>query len=51
MELVQLITNAISLFEKGYFDSAYYSLRQSLETALIMVYLSDLEGDKEKKNS
>lgn len=39
MESVQLITNAISLFEKGYFDSAYYSLRQSLETALTMVYL------------
>ncbi|MGE7686755.1 hypothetical protein [Peribacillus simplex] len=28
MESVQLITNAISLFDKGYFDSAYYSLRQ-----------------------
>ncbi len=49
MESVQLITNAISLFEKGYFDSAYYSLRQSLETALTMVYLSDLEGDKREK--
>ncbi|WP_205589301.1 hypothetical protein [Bacillus subtilis] len=46
---MQLITNAVSLFEKGYFDSAYYSLRQSLETALTMVYLSDLEGDKREK--
>ncbi|WP_270582002.1 hypothetical protein [Bacillus subtilis] len=49
MESVKLITNAVSLFEKGYFDSAYYSLRQSLETALTMVYLSDLEGDKREK--
>src|SRR5690606_27035818 len=49
MESVQLITNSISLFEKGYFDSAYYSLRQSLETALTMVYLSDLEEDKREK--
>lgn len=49
MESVQLIKNGISLFEKGYFDSAYYSLRQSLETALTMVYLSDLEEDKREK--
>lgn len=49
MESVQLIINAISLFESGYFDNAYYSLRQSLETALTMVYLSDLEEDKREK--
>jgi len=30
-EAAQLIVNAIALFEHGYFDCAFYSLRQSLE--------------------
>ena len=42
MEAVQLILNAIFLFEKGYFDCAYYSLRQSIEVATTMIYLSDI---------
>lgn len=37
LESVQLIINAIELFEKGYFDCAYYSLRQSLEVSTTMV--------------
>ncbi|WP_149428083.1 teicoplanin resistance protein VanZ [Exiguobacterium acetylicum] len=48
-ESIQLIINAISLFEKGYLDNAYYSLRQSLETALTIVYLSDFEEQMRKK--
>lgn len=48
-ESIQLITNAISLFEQGYLDSAYYSLRQSLETALTIVYLSDFEEQVREK--
>ncbi len=47
-ESVQLIVNAISLFEKGYFDCAYYSLRQSLELSTTIVYLVSLnENEKE----
>lgn len=45
-EAAQLLINAIYLFEEGYFDCAYYSLRQSIETATTMVYLSDIPDDK-----
>ena len=40
-EAVQLIINAISLFEKGYFDCAFYSLRQSLEISTTTIYFVD----------
>lgn len=33
-EAGKLISNAILLFEKGYFDCAFYSLRQSLELSV-----------------
>lgn len=50
LESNQLIINAIVLFEKGYFDCAYYSLRQSLELATTMVYLTELDiVEKENK--
>ncbi|MFB1100530.1 DUF5677 domain-containing protein [Terribacillus sp. JSM ZJ617] len=49
MESVQLISNAITLFEMGYFDSAYYTLRQSLEVALTMVYLSEQDNTRRDK--
>ncbi|EHI98787.1 hypothetical protein CDLVIII_2124 [Clostridium sp. DL-VIII] len=45
-ESVQLIENAISIFEMGYFDCAYYSLRQALEISTTMVFLVDIEDDK-----
>ena len=41
----QLIINAITLFERGYFDCAYYSLRQSLEVSTTMIYLVDSEAE------
>lgn len=47
-EAVQLVINAISLFEKGYFDCAYYSLRQSLEVSTTMIYLSELDYHKKE---
>jgi hypothetical protein len=40
-EAVQLVINAITLFEKGYFDCAFYSLRQSLELSTTIVYFVD----------
>ncbi|MEX0597438.1 MAG: teicoplanin resistance protein VanZ [Candidatus Paceibacterota bacterium] len=40
-EAVQLIINSITLFEQGYFDSSFYSLRQSLEVSTTMTYLID----------
>lgn len=40
-ESIQLIINAIVLFEKGYFDAAFYSLRESLEVSTTTVYFVD----------
>jgi hypothetical protein len=40
-EAVQLIVNSVTLFEKGYFDCAFYSLRQSLEISTTVVYFID----------
>ena len=48
MESVQLIVNSISLFEMGYFDSAYYSLREAIEVSTIIVYFSDVPEDERK---
>lgn len=48
MESVQLVVNSITLFELGYFDNAYYSLREAVEISTSIVYLSDLP-DKERK--
>lgn len=47
-EAVQLIINAIVLFEKGYFDCAFYSLRQALEISTTVVYLVD-DSDENRK--
>lgn len=49
LEAVQLLVNSISLFEMGYFDAAYYSLRQSIEMCLVLIYFAELsDKDKEK---
>lgn len=37
-----LVINAIKLFELGYFDCAYYSLREAIEISTIMIYLVDI---------
>lgn len=49
-ELCQLLTNSIELYEKGYFDNAYYSLRSANELATIMLDLSDKDSDTINKN-
>ncbi len=49
MEAEQQIINAIELFEMGYFDCAYYSLRSAIDISTTMVFLSDLpDEDREK---
>lgn len=49
-EATQLIVNAITLFEKGYFDCAFYSLRQSLEISTTIIYfVDDNESNRDKK--
>lgn len=49
MESVQLVVNSISLFENGYFDAAYYSLRQSIEISTTIVYLADMPDEERKE--
>ena len=46
-EASQLIVNAIKLFQLGYFDCAFYSLRQSLETSIGTIFLTE---NPDKKN-
>jgi len=49
-EATQLIINAITLYEKGYFDCAFYSLRQSLEISTTIIYfVDDEESNRDKK--
>lgn len=43
MESVELIKHALFLYEDGYFDCAFYSLRQSVELMNSMLLLSDDE--------
>jgi hypothetical protein len=38
-EACQLLANAVKLFEDGYFDCAFYSIRQSLEITVSGLYL------------
>lgn len=47
-EAIQLIINSIVLFEKGYFDCALYSLRQSIEISTTIIYFVDNSEDKRK---
>lgn len=47
-EAVQLIINSIVLFEKGYFDCALYSLRQSMEISTTIIYFVDNSEEKSK---
>ncbi len=44
-EAVQLLVNAVFLMEEGYYDCAFYSIRQSAETIDNMLYIST---DKDK---
>lgn len=48
MEAEQQLINAMELFEQGYFDCAYYSLRSAVELSTTMVFLGDMP-DKERE--
>jgi hypothetical protein len=48
-ESVQLVINAIVLFEKGYFDCSFYSLRQALELSTTMIYLIELDEQQREE--
>lgn len=46
-ESIESMTNSLELFEKGYFDCAFYCLRSSIELSTTILYLHDM--DKEKR--
>lgn len=49
MEAEQQLVNAIEMFELGYFDCAYYSMRSAVDISTTMVFLSDMpDEDREK---
>ena len=48
MEAEQLLVNSIELFEQGYFDCAYYSLRSAVELSTVMVFLTDMPYEESK---
>ncbi|WP_058304294.1 hypothetical protein [Gorillibacterium timonense] len=45
MEAEQQLINAMELFEQGYFDSAYYSLRSAVDISTTMAFLSDMPDE------
>jgi len=49
-EAGRMLINAINLFCDGYFDCAFYSLRQSFEISVTSLYLNENKDDIEKWN-
>lgn len=49
MEAAQQLINAIELFELGYFDCAYYSLRSAVDVSTTMVFLTDMPNKEQQK--
>ena len=49
-EISILLANSLRLYERGYFDNAYYSLRSANELATVMLDLSDKEDSKITNN-
>lgn len=48
-ESLQLLVNSILLYEDGFFDCAFYSLRQANEVIDTMLYLANSDGAELKK--
>lgn len=45
MEAEQQLINAMELFEQGYFDCAYYSLRSSVDISTTIVFFADMPDE------
>lgn len=50
IESAQLLANSISLFELGYFDAAYYSMRTSIEVCTVLFDVYDYDDEKIMEN-
>lgn len=49
MEAEQQLINAIELFEQGYFDCAYYSIRSAVDVSTTMVFLADMPDEERER--
>ena len=49
-EAKQLLCNSIALFEQGFFDCAFYSLRSAIEISTTIVYLVDMPEEARDEN-
>ncbi len=49
MEATRLLINSIFLYEDGYFDCAFYSVRQASEVFDSMLYLSNKDNSELQK--
>jgi len=49
LESAQLLINAVVLYEKGYFDAAFYSIRSAIELSTTFVYLYDMPDELKKQ--
>lgn len=49
LEASQMLVNSIAIFEMGYFDAAYYCLRESIEIATLMAYFVDLDETRKEQ--
>lgn len=47
-EACQLLANSINLYQQGYFDAAFYSLRQAIELSIGTLYLNAHPDDLER---
>lgn len=47
-EACQMLANSINLYQQGFFDAAFYSLRQSIELSIGTLYLNAKPDDMER---
>jgi len=49
IEASLLIRNAVRLYEQGFFDAAFYSVRSAVELSRIVTYFSDIDNPKDSE--
>lgn len=49
MESCQLFPNSLALVEQGYFDAAFYSVRQASEVLMAGALFADLDDEEREK--
>jgi len=49
IEASKMMRNAVKLYEDGYFDAAFYSVRSAVELSRIVAYFSDVDNPKDSE--